>query len=213
MEVVAVTASAQKNTDDYILIQCAVAGDQKAFAQLMDRYRESIFRTIFKMVPNREDAMDLTLEAFSKAFQNIDSYRPRYAFSTWLFRIAINNCIDFVRKKRLITLSIDEPVEGNSEQEYSNNLRSAGLNPEEQIIRAQRLAMTRSTLERINDKYRLMIELRYFEELSYEEIATELQMPIGTVKAQLHRARQSMYELLSQPSASAFLDNNRRRQR
>ena len=95
MEAVAInTGHKAAVSDDYRLIQLAVAGDQLAFSQLMDRYRDSIYRTIKKMVSNKEDADDLTLEAFGKAFRNLESYRPKYAFSTWLFRIAINNCID-----------------------------------------------------------------------------------------------------------------------
>lgn len=197
--------------DDFALVQEARGGDQQAFGILLDRYRESIFRTIQRMVSNKEDADDLTIEAFGKAFHKLESYQPRYAFSTWLFRIAINNCIDHIRKKRLQFLSIDEPVEQDSEQDFSMNLRSPVLNPEEYVIRQQRLQLMRDTLERLNQKYRLMIELRYFEELSYDEISTELGMPIGTVKAQLHRAREALYELLSQPGASDYLDVNRRK--
>jgi len=212
MEAVALqqTGHAHAVSDDYRLIQLAVSGDQLAFGQLMDRYRDSIYRTIKKMVNSKEDADDLTLEAFGKAFRSLESYRPKYAFSTWLFRIAINNCIDHIRKKRLHTLSIDEPIEKDSEQDFSRNLRSASLNPEQVVIREQRLELIRSTLDRLNDKYKLMIELRYFEEYSYDEISTELQMPIGTVKAQLHRAREALYELLSTPGASAYLESTRR---
>lgn len=199
------TLSLQK-ADDFSLILEARGGDQKAFAILLERYRDAIYRTIQKMVSNKEDADDLTIEAFGKAFNKLESYQPKYAFSTWLFRIAINNCIDHIRKKRLNFLSIDEPVEADGDQDFATNIRSHGLNPEECIIRAQRLSLMRSTLEKLNQKYRLMIELRYFEELSYEEISNELTMPIGTVKAQLHRAREALYELLSQPGASDFLD-------
>lgn len=211
MEAVALqTGHATTVSDDYYLIQLAVAGDQLAFTQLMDRYRDSIYRTIKRMVSSKEDADDLTLEAFGKAFRSLESYRPKYAFSTWLFRIAINNCIDHIRKKRLQTLSIDEPIEADSEQDFSRNLRSEALNPEESVIREQRLELIRSMLDRLNEKYRLMIELRYFEEYSYEEISNELNMPIGTVKAQLHRAREALYELLSTPGASAYLESTRR---
>jgi RNA polymerase sigma-70 factor (ECF subfamily) len=200
-----------KSADDFSLIQEARNGEQKAFSILLDRYRDAIFRTVLKMVHNKEDADDLTIEAFGKAFHKLESYQPKYAFSTWLFRIAINNCIDHIRKKRLNFLSIDEPVDDTAEQDFAANLKSYGLNPEECIIRSQRMQLTRSTLEKLNLKYRLMIELRYFEELSYDEISTELDMPIGTVKAQLHRAREAMYELLSQPGASDYLEVVRRK--
>lgn len=192
--------------DDFYLIQEARKGDQRAFALLLDRYRDAIYRTVHKMVHNKEDADDLTIEAFGKAFHKLESYQPKYAFSTWLFRIAINNCIDHIRKKRLQILSIDEPVDEEGHQDYAANIRFRGLNPEERVIRTQRLNLMRRTLEQLSNKYRLMIELRYFEELSYEEISTELEMPIGTVKAQLHRARQALYDILSQPGASDYLE-------
>ena len=193
--------------DDYSIVKQAIKGDQKAYAILLDRYRNPIFHMMLKMVKNREDAEDLTIEAFGKAFAKIDSYVPRYAFSTWLFRIAINNGIDYIRKKRLSMFSIDEPIDGESNSDYSGNLRASTLDPEETIIRSQRVQMMREVLSRLNGKYRLMIELRYFEELSYEEIASELDIPLGTVKAQLFRAKEMLGNLLSQPGASAYLDN------
>lgn len=197
--------------DDFCLIQEARKGDQRAFSLLLDRYRDAIYRTVHKMVHNKEDADDLTIEAFGKAFHKLESYQPKYAFSTWLFRIAINNCIDHIRKKRLHFLSIDEPVDHQEgDHDYAANIRFRGLNPEERVIRSQRLDLIHRTLEQLSHKYRLMIELRYFEELSYEEISNELEMPIGTVKAQLHRARQALYEILSQPGTSDYLEVNHR---
>ena len=195
--------------DDFGLIEEARKGDQRAFSLLLDRYHDAIYRTVHKMVHNKEDADDLTIEAFGKAFHKLESYQPKYAFSTWLFRIAINNCIDHIRKKRLQFLSIDESVDEEGDHNYAANIRFRGLNPEERIIRNQRLELMRRTLSQLNHKYRLMIELRYFEELSYEEISNELEMPIGTVKAQLHRARQALYDILSQPGASDYLEVTR----
>lgn len=195
-----------RTQDDYSIVQCAVQGDQKAYTLLMERYRSPIYHTMMKMVNNREDAEDLTLEAFGKAFSKLDSYVPRYAFSTWLFRIAINNGIDYIRKKRLSMLSIDDSIDGENSSEYSSNIRAAVLDPEEEIIRDQRVKLMRKLLNQLNGKYRLMIELRYFEEMSYEEIADELDIPLGTVKAQLFRAKEMLYQMLQQPGASAYLD-------
>lgn len=196
----------QRALDDYTIVKQAIKGSQKAYADLMERYRGPIFHTMMKMVNNREDADDLTIEAFGKAFAKLGSYTPRYAFSTWLFRIAINNGIDHIRKKRLHTLSIDEPIDGESSTDYSGHLRSDGLNPEQNMIRDQRLALMRETMTRLSPKYRLMIELRYFEELSYEEIAMELDIPLGTVKAQLYRAKEMLHKMLARPGAGAYLD-------
>ena len=197
--------------EDYQMVLKAIQGDQKAYAHLMERYRSSIFHMMLKMVNNREDADDLTLEAFGKAFNKLPSYAPRYAFSTWLFKIAINNCIDHIRKKRLHLLSIDDPIEPNGAHDYSNNIKSGALDPEERFIRKQRVHLMRQVLSKLNTKYRLMIELRFFEELSYDEIAKELNIPLGTVKAQLFRAKEILYNILQQPGAKAYLDTTSRR--
>lgn len=203
------TNLSQRAQEDYDLVLSAIDGNQKSYASLMDRYRNSIFHMMMKMVNNREDADDLTLEAFGKAFNKLPSYAPRYAFSTWLFKIAINNCIDHIRKKRLKMLSIDDPIEPDGDHNYSTNIRSTALDPEEQFIRQQRLKLMRTVLNKLNLKYRLMIELRFFEELSYDEIAQELDIPLGTVKAQLFRAKEILYNILQQPGASAYIDKPR----
>ena len=201
--------------EDYNMVLKAIEGDQKAYTVLMNRYRNSIFHMMLKMVNNRDDADDLTLEAFGKAFRKLPSYAPRYAFSTWLFKIAINNCIDHIRKKRLHLLSIDDPIEPNGAHDFSSNLKSNSLDPEENFIRTQKVKLMRTVMGKLTPKYRLMIELRFFEELSYEEIANELEIPLGTVKAQLFRAKEILYTLLQKPGAQAYLDmsSSRRRER
>ncbi|MFK8101358.1 MAG: RNA polymerase sigma factor [Saprospiraceae bacterium] len=192
--------------EDYEFVLSAIDGNQKSYAVLMERYRNSIFHMMLKMVNNREDADDLTLEAFGKAFNKLPSYAPNYAFSTWLFKIAINNCIDYIRKKRLNLLSIDDPIEQGGTNDYSSNLKSSSLDPEEQFIRRQKVKLMRNVLGKLSHKYRLMIELRFFEELSYDEIARELDIPLGTVKAQLFRAKEILYNLLQSPNAKAHLE-------
>lgn len=192
--------------DDYSLVKAAIAGDQRAYSTLMNRYYHSIFNMMHKMVNHRIDAEDLTQEAFSKAFRRLDGYEPRYAFSTWLFKIAINNCIDHIRKKRLQTMSIDEPIEHSSQQRFSDNLKGMGLNPEEGAMRDQTVKLVRQLINRLSHRYRLMIELRFFEELSYDEIAKELGIPLGTVKAQLFRAKELLFEMLQHPSAQSYID-------
>ncbi len=199
--------------EDYELVKLAVNGNQRAYVSLMDRYQNSVYHTMLRMVRNSEDASDLTQEAFGKAFSNLMSYVPRHAFSTWLFKIAINNCIDHIRRKRLVFLSVDETIEENDDLEYAHNLRDKGHTPEEQIIRQQRLDMVRCALLRLDYKYRLMIELRYFEGLSYEDIANELDMPLGTVKAQLYRAKELLYDLLQKPGFSNYLEVTRKKQK
>lgn len=208
MEVVAKTNLSKKALNDYELVKRATNGDQLAYGVLMDRYRNAIYHLMLKMCNNPEDSHDLTIEAFGKAFIKLPSYVPRYAFSTWLYKIAINNCIDHVRKKRLNVFSIDEPMHEENDQTFSTNLEAYCLNPEDEIIRDQRLCQVRNLVKQLNKKYRLMIELRFFEELSYDEIANELNIPLGTVKAQLYRAKEILLELIQKPGASAHFDSH-----
>jgi RNA polymerase sigma-70 factor (ECF subfamily) len=172
------------------------SGDQSAFAELHDRYRESVYFLLLKMVNNQDDAEDLTIEAFGKAFKNITQYTPNYAFSTWLFRIATNNCIDFIRKKRAVTMSLDKVFMNSDGSEMSVDVRSDGPDPEESFIKKQKNKLMRELVQKLKPRYRTLIEMRYFQELSYEEIAEQLDLPLGTVKAQLFRSREFLYNML-----------------
>jgi len=185
-----------KALQDYMLVQQAIKGDEKSFAELMGRYRDSIYFMLLKMVANKVDAEDLTIEAFTKAFRNLSQYSPSFAFSTWLFKIATNNCIDFLRKKKTDLVSIDGPPAEGSDQDSSISLPSDTLDPEEELIREQKFVLMRDVVEKLKPRYRMLIELRYFKEYSYEEIAAELEIPIGTVKAQLFRARELLYLII-----------------
>lgn len=195
-----------KGLDDFELVLLARQGCQQSYAQLMERHQSSIYHLMLRMTRNSEDAHDLTIEAFGKAFTRMAMYVPNYAFSTWLYKIALNNAIDFVRRKRLNTLSIDEAIDAEGTHDYSTMLHASGLNPEEAVIRDQRIGLMRRTLNCLNDKYRVMIELRYFQELSYEEISVELGIPLGTVKAQLFRAKELLAEMLNNKETSAYMD-------
>lgn len=182
---------------DVALVKRAVEQrDQAAYAELLDRYKESVFYLLMKMVNNRDDAEDLTIEAFGKAFKNIEQYTPNFAFSTWLFRIATNNCIDFIRKKRMVTVSLDKTFEGDDGGEMTMDVRSNTLDPEENLIRKQKNVLMQSLVTKLKPRYRTLVEMRYFQELSYEEIAEKLDLPIGTVKAQLFRSREFLYNIL-----------------
>jgi RNA polymerase sigma-70 factor (ECF subfamily) len=186
----------EKAQVDFKLVQQAVKGDQKAYAELMSRYKDSIYFMLLKMVNNRDDADDLTIEAFGKAFKNLHQYTPDFAFSTWLFKIATNNCIDFIRRKRKFTFSIDKNMENDSGQEMQFEIKSPMLDPEEKMIKKQKAILMRDVVEKLKPRYKRLVELRYFQERSYEEIADELKLPLGTVKAQLFRAREFLYQIL-----------------
>lgn len=188
------TDKAQK---DYILVQKALGGERTAYADLMKNYRDSLYFMLLKMTSNATDAEDLTIEAFGKAFKNLANYEPQYAFSTWLFKIATNNCIDFIRKKRMKTISMDQPV--NSEWgngEISQFIPGEMRDPEGELIRDQKIKLMRSVVDRLKPHYRELVIMRYFDELTYEEISLKLDLPLGTVKAKLFRARDLLYNIL-----------------
>lgn len=186
----------EKARQDLVLVEQAKLGDEKAFAALLYRYRDSIYYMLLKMVNNASDAEDLTIEAFGKAFKNLDSYTPAYAFSTWLFKIATNNCIDFLRKKQL-TPQVMEQNHDDIEESYEENLQSDAPDPEELMISKQNTDGLHDIVNQLKPQYRRLIELRYFREFTYEEISEELKIPIGTVKAQLFRAKTLLYNIIS----------------
>jgi len=189
------SGKASKNTlEDRKLVASAKKGESKAFETLLKKYRKSVYYMLLKMVKNADDAEDLTQEAFAKAFNSIEKFDSKYAFSTWLFRIATNNTIDLIRKRRVQTVSIDAPIEGDDGSNMTIDVKDEDLNPNEELLKKQRSRYLHMAIEKLPEKYRILVELRYFKEFSYEEIANELQIPLGTVKAQLFRAR----ELLNQ---------------
>lgn len=187
--------SPKAQIDYEMVIKAREFNDERAYAQLMDRYRDSIFYMMLKMVKNTDDADDLTIEAFGKAFNRLHQYTPNYAFSTWLFRIATNNCIDFIRKKRMNTFSLDKDID-TEDGKMTMDVRDDMLNPEERIIRKQKIRIMREIVDQLKPRYKNLVVLRYFREYSYEEIAEETDLPIGTVKAQLFRAREQLYALM-----------------
>jgi RNA polymerase sigma-70 factor (ECF subfamily) len=192
----------EKAKHDLHLVAAAKSGSQAAYADLMERYRDSIYFMMLKMVKNSDDADDLTIEAFGKAFARLDQYSPSFAFSTWLFKIASNNCIDFIRKKRIEVTSIDRGITTSDGERMHIDAKSQTLNPEETIIHGQRIVHMRLLVSKLKPKYRELVEKRYFEEKSYEEIAEELNLPLGTVKAQLFRARDFLAAMMQQTKDS-----------
>ncbi len=186
-----------KAQQDMDLVVKARKGDQLAYGELLGRYRDAIYFMLLKMVNSPIDAEDLTIEAFGKAFKNIDQYTPNYAFSTWLFKIATNNCIDHIRKKRASHVSLDQTLDGEDSLLPSAMIQADTLDPELTMINKQKVKHMRNIVSKLKPRYRQLVELRYFKEFSYEEIATELDIPIGTVKAQLFRARELLLNILS----------------
>ncbi|MEQ8240608.1 MAG: sigma-70 family RNA polymerase sigma factor [Cyclobacteriaceae bacterium] len=187
----------EKALQDFKLIDRATLdNDESAFADLMDRYKKPVYHMVLKMVRNVDDAEDLTIEAFAKAFKNLARFKKDYTFSTWLFRIATNNAIDFIRKKKLDTYSLNTSFTDDAGESVNIDVEDKNLMPDEEAINKQKIELVQMFVTKLPAKYQRLVRLRYFDELSYEEIAKELEAPLGTVKAQLHRARELMYELV-----------------
>jgi RNA polymerase sigma factor (sigma-70 family) len=184
---------------DYELVMLArEKGDQKAYAILLETYREPVYYMLLKMTKSTLDADDLTIEAFSKAFRSLNDYSPEYAFSTWLFRIATNNCIDFIRRQKMQTMSMDDDSETHSGYIASEvrNMVSSTNSPEQEMISDQQKKYIRSIVSKLKPSYRTLVEMRYFEEMTYDEIAQSLRIPLGSVKARLFRARNLLMEIV-----------------
>ena len=182
-----------KSLRDFHLVQAALAGDQRAYGQLLDFYYDTVYKRLIRMTNDAYYSDDLTIESFSKAFSKLSNYTPNFAFSTWLFRIATNNCIDHLRKQQT----------GEGKQENAEDISISDLDipceqpgPEAALIHRQELAQLRDTITSLKPSYRELIEMYYFEEHSVEEIANELSIPEGTVKVRLFRARELLYNML-----------------
>lgn len=183
--------AAEKIVIDSAVINRALSGDQDAYSMILDRYRGPLYHMLYKMVHNKEEAEDLVQEAFMKAFRALASFNEEYAFSTWLYKIAANNCIDFLRKKRLQTYSYDKPLEakdGELRREYADEDKET----DKPLLDDEKTRMINAAIDELPPKYKLAIELRHRDEMSYEDIAEQLNIPLGTVKARIFRAREML---------------------
>ncbi len=185
----------ESRSEDTRLIHSALHGDQSAFKLLMAKYHDQISNLIFRIIHHKEPVEDLTQEVFIKAFGSLRSFNEEYAFSTWLYKIATNSSIDYIRKRKLQTFSIDKPV-ALDESEYNYELPDSTFEPDKHIIQRQRAALIEEAIRQLPEKYRKVILLRHTEEREYGEIAKMLKLPIGTVKAHIFRARELLNKYL-----------------
>jgi len=181
--------------EDIQLVARARLGDERAFRALVEKYQRAVFSICLRMVRNRDEATDLAQESFIKVFASLDRYNPAYAFSSWLFKITSNLCIDHLRKRRVPTFAMDEPVDGEK-GEIQRQYESPDPNPEETFSRSEKMRKLEAAIARLPEHYRIMLVLRHQEDLSYEEIADTLSIPLGTVKARIHRAREMLKGIL-----------------
>lgn len=193
-----VNYSTEKAKRDYLLLRKAIDfNDQKAYAELVNLYQDSIYYLMMRIVKNSNDAEDLTQETFGKAFRNLHAYSPQYAFSTWLYRIAVNNSIDYIRHKNNSPQCIDDDLFNmTSEQIIDRSSSNHTMTPEDVVMDKQRISMLRSAVQKLPEKYRKVVELRYYEELSYEEISETLNISLSNVKIQLLRAKNMLSDIV-----------------
>jgi RNA polymerase sigma factor (sigma-70 family) len=181
--------------DDQILIKKALEGNESAYKTLLERHKDAVFHIIVKIVRSQEEARDLVQETFMKAFSSLASYNFQYRFTTWLYKIAANNCIDFLRKKRLDALSLDQPVV-TKDGEVTFELPDWTYSPEADLASKQKSLSIDQAIDSLPEKYREVIVFRHKQDKSYEEIAQILGIPVGTVKARIFRARELLKKKL-----------------
>ncbi len=161
----------------------------------MRKYHDAIYMLIYRMVREKSEVEDLTQEAFIKAFASLHNFNNEYAFSTWLYKIATNNSIDYIRKKKLQPFSLDKPVDSDQDQ-YTYEVPDTSYEADRPLIDRQRAKFLDQAINALPEKYRRVIILRHKEERDYREIAEILHLPLGTVKAHLFRARELLTKYL-----------------
>lgn len=181
--------------EDSDLIDRALAGDQSAYERLMKKYYKLVSNLIYKMIYNKDDVEDLAQEAFIKAFNSLAKFDKQFAFSTWLYKIASNNCIDYIRKRKLNTISIDKEIE-TSDDDFKFEIPDNDYKPDREIIESERKQVLENAINSLPEKYKTVIMLRHSEDMEYEEIAQKLNLPLGTVKAHIFRGRELLNKYL-----------------
>lgn len=184
-----------EHLDDRALVAAILRGDSDRFAQLMRRYEKRIVNYVYRITHRYEDAHDLAQEVFVKVYLALDRYDPKYQFSTWIFRIAQNSAIDALRKKGVSEVSLtrnDDDEQGGKEREFAD----VGVSPYRDLKNKQLSSAIDHAVDQLPLEYRELIQLRHFAELSYDEIADMKQLPLGTVKNKLFRARNLLKDAL-----------------
>ncbi len=184
-----------KKLSDIELVKLAMNGDETAYAEIMNRYRKKVEVIVSKIVKQKSETEDLVQEIFTKAFTSISSFKSEFSFSTWLYKIATNHCIDFIRKRKISTFSLDEDYE-LEEDTIQREIPDWSKTPDRELFEKQRNEIIHEAINSLPEHYRKVIIMRHFEDKSYEEIAKELKLPIGTVKVHIFRARELLYKKL-----------------
>ena len=176
------------------LVRRCLAGDEKAYRELVEMYQARVFSLALRMVRRVEDAEDVVQETFIRMFRALDRYDPSRPFGAWLFSIASRLCIDQIRRRKLQPISLTQ--RDRDDQEYEIEVEDPGLKPDEATARAEEEQRTRVLIDSLPPHYRIVVLLRHQQDMAYEEIAEALHLPLGTVKARIHRARALLKERL-----------------
>lgn len=180
------------NSIDNNLINKVKSGDNQAIVKLVNLYKDKIYYLGYRMLGNKEEAEDICQETFIRVYTNIDKYNNKYKFSTWVYKIATNLCIDRIRKNKNIIYSLDNNLENNDNADWYTLVPDSGLNPEEEVILNEQNNSIQQSFEKLPVKYRAIMILRYVDELTLQEISEVLDLPITTIKTRLHRGREYM---------------------
>jgi RNA polymerase sigma-70 factor (ECF subfamily) len=185
----------QKHEDDLIIIRSVLSGDSSQFALLWQKYNKQIFANVLKLVRSIDDADDIVQDTFLKAFNALHSYNQTFPFPAWLYKIASNTCIDYFRRKRIRPISI-ENINRDGGDIY-DIIPDKSIPIDDNIINNETKEELLKAVEQLPLRYKQCIQLRHFEELSYEEISLKMNLPLGTVKITLFRARKMLLSMLS----------------
>ena len=184
----------RNNKSDMDLITDTLNGNHESFTMLVNRYYASLYWVIYRIVGNSTDADDLTSESLVKAYESLSSYSNKYAFSTWLHTIGSNRAIDFVRNRNKQPNPINNPT--STEEDIMTPSIESDLSAEDNMIRLETNEIIANVVDELKPFHRLLIDMRYFKNMSYEEISKKLNKPIGTIKTGLFRARKILYNLI-----------------
>jgi len=172
---------------DADLLRRCLAGDERAYRELVERHQWQVFSLARRMTGSVEDAEDLTQETFVRMFRALERYDPSRPFGAWLFTITTRLCIDHIRRRRLKPISLSQ--RDDSGEEYEIEIEDPGLRPDEVATQSEEERNAHALIESLPAHYRIVLMLRHQQDLSYEEIAEALHLPLGTIKARIHRAR------------------------
>ncbi|HMB71126.1 MAG TPA: sigma-70 family RNA polymerase sigma factor [bacterium] len=182
--------------DDREFVRRTLEGDDRAFAVLVRRYERGLYNLAYRMVHDAEQARDLTQEIFVRVHRSLSKYDPVYPFTSWIYRVGSNLCIDWIRKKKLKTVSLDAPIGPGDDDSRRRELPAPDQDPSEDLEQRERAAVLADVLAKLPESHRMILVLRHQRELSYEEISLSLEVPLGTVKARIHRAREAFRRIL-----------------